>query len=101
MSNLQEKKEDYILSLDNSGQLTKMDIIEQNLNAIDFGYELCQKEYEEKLQKAISALKIEIDYPECVLINSRGDTFTFNNNLTNEGLIDFLSFHEEGLKSFL
>lgn len=50
MSNLQEKKEDYILSLDNSGQLTKMDIIEQNLNAIDFGYELCKREYEEKLR---------------------------------------------------
>ena len=50
MSNLQEKKEDYILSLDNSGQLTKMDIIEQNLNAIDFGYELCRREYEEKLR---------------------------------------------------
>ena len=50
MSNLQEKKEDYILSLDNSGQLTKMDIIEQNLNAIDFGYEQCKKEYEEKLR---------------------------------------------------
>jgi len=64
-------------------------------------YDLQQKEYEEKLQKAISALKIEIDYPECTLINSRGDTFTFNNNSINEGLIDFLSFHEEGLKSFL
>ena len=50
MSNLQEKKEDYFLSLDNSGQLTKMDIIEQNLNAIDFGYEQCKKEYEEKLR---------------------------------------------------
>lgn len=50
MTNLQEKKEDYILSLDNSGQLTKMDIIEQNLNAIDFGYELCKREYEEKLR---------------------------------------------------
>lgn len=50
MSNLQEKKEDYILSLDKSGKLTKMDIIEQNLNAIDFGYDICKKEYEEKLR---------------------------------------------------
>ena len=50
MSNLQGKKEDYILSLDNSCQLTKMDIVEQNLNAIDFGYELCKREYEEKLR---------------------------------------------------
>lgn len=38
------------MSLDKSCKLTKMDIIEQNLNAIDFGYELCQKEYEEKLR---------------------------------------------------
>ena len=50
MSNLQEKKADYISSLDNSDKLTKMDIIEQNLNAIDFGYEICKKEYEEKLR---------------------------------------------------
>ena len=50
MSNLQGKKEDYILSLDNSCQLTKMDIVEQNLNAIDFGYELCKREYEEKIR---------------------------------------------------
>ena len=50
MSNLQNEKENYVVKLELSGQLTKMDIIEQNLNAIDFGYELCQKEYEEKLR---------------------------------------------------
>lgn len=67
MSNLQEKKEDYILSLDNSGQLTKIDIIEQNLNAIDFGYELCQKEYEEKLRWIPPTEKLPEDCPELFL----------------------------------
>lgn len=67
----------------------------------DSEIEKVKKLYEEKLHKAISALKIEIDYPECNLTNSRGDTFTFENNSRNEGLIDFLSLHEEGLKSFL
>ena len=65
------------------------------------GYEICKKEYKEKIQKEISALKIKIDYPECILTNSRGDTFRFKNNSRNEGLIDFLSLHEEGLRSFL
>jgi len=70
-------------------------------NSFIKGYEICKKEQEEKLKKAISALKIEISYPDCTLTNSRGDTFTFKNNSKNEGLIDFLSLHEEGLVSFL
>ena len=74
---------------------------EAKMHSYYSGYKDCQKEYEEKLQKAISALKIEIDYPECTLTNSRGDTFTFKNNSKNEGFIDFLSLHEEGLVSFL
>ena len=48
-----------------------MDIIQQNLNAIDFGYELCQKEYEEKLrwipiqEKNMATRKVQVLKCKC------------------------------------
>ena len=101
MSNLKQKsikysEENYIAkplgSFEYYGDINK---------AFQNGYKDCQKEYEEKLKKAISALKIEINYPECTLTNSRGDTFTFKNNSKNEDFIDFISQHEKVLASFL
>lgn len=65
------------------------------------GFNAHKSESNTIINKLNSALKIIIDYPDCTLINSCGDTFTFNNNSRNEDLIDFLSSHEEGLKKLI
>jgi hypothetical protein len=43
MRTITEFKDDYIDNLENSGMLTKVDIIEQNLNAIDAAIEFAQR----------------------------------------------------------
>ena len=95
MPNLQEKKEDYILSLDKSGKLTKMDIIEQNLNAIDFGYDICKKEYEEKLR----FIPVQEKTPEKdeKRIESNFSKFVLVKDLYN---VPFVAFYNFSTKDF-
>ena len=43
MKTIEQFKEEYIANLDITGNLTKTDIIEQNMNAIDAGVEFAQR----------------------------------------------------------
>ena len=43
MKTIGQFKEEYIANLDKTGDLTKIDIIEQNMNAVDAGVQFAQR----------------------------------------------------------
>ena len=77
MKTIEQFKEEYIANLDITGNLTKTDIIEQNMNAIDAGVEFAQRwipvkkyqygYYREQLDQIIDRLPVLILFTNGVI----------------------------------